>query len=224
MKALLLFLLLGTPLGVKAESETPPLTQQLWSFSGMRGTFDRGALQRSLQVCKEVCSACHSLKRVRFRELQALGFSAEDIKTFAQSYEITDGPNNEGEMFTRAGLPSDAFPNPFKNDQASRAGNHGALPPDLSLIVKARAGGADYIYALLTSYSSPPRGIKLGENMSYNPYFPGHQIAMAPPFVVDQVTYADGTPATVDQMARDVTTFLAWTAEPESETRKAMGW
>jgi ubiquinol-cytochrome c reductase cytochrome c1 subunit len=216
--------LLWSSAAAKADGEIPPLERENWSFLGITGTFDRNALQRGLQVYKEVCSTCHGLKRIRFRELKALGFSAEDIKTFAKTYEVTDGPNEEGEMFTRQGLPSDAFPNPFKNDQAARASNQGALPPDLSLIVKARAGGADYLYALLTTYSAPPHGLKLGDNMYYNPYFPGHQIAMPPPFVADQVTYADGTPATIDQMARDVTTFLAWASEPETEARKTMGW
>jgi ubiquinol-cytochrome c reductase cytochrome c1 subunit len=141
----------------------------------------------------------------------------------AAEVEVTDGPNDQGEMFQRPGRPSDRFPSPFPNEQAARAANNGAAPPDLSLMVKARAGGADYIHALLTGYSDPPQGVTLMEGMHYNKYFPGHQIAMPPPLNPDQVTYADGTKATVEQMAHDVSAFLAWAAEPELEARKRLG-
>lgn len=204
--------------------ESPMLTKQIWPFSGMLGTFDRGALQRGFQVYKEVCAACHGLHYTRFRELQALGFNEQEIKAIAASYSVQDGPNDEGEMFERPGRPSDAMPSPYKNEKASRASNHGAYPPDLSLMVKARVGGANYLYALLTGFQTPPKGFVLGENMHYNAYFPGHQIAMAPPLSDGLVTFADGSPSTVQQMAKDVTTFLAWTAEPELEKRREMGF
>ncbi len=136
---------------------------------------------------------------------------------------MKDGPNDDGEMFERPGRPSDRFRSPFPNEQAARAANNGALPPDLSVIVKARAGGADYIHALLTGYTDPPAGVEVMEGMHYNRYFPGHQIAMAPPLNEDQVAFHDGTPATVEQMSRDVATFLAWAAEPELEERRSLG-
>ena len=195
---------------------------QSWSFGGLFGTYDRAATQRGFQVYKEVCSACHSLKLVAYRNLRALGFNEEEVKAIAAGYEIQDGPNDQGEMFTRPGRPSDRFKSPFANDQAARATNGGALPPDLSLIVKARVGGPDYLYGLLNGYEEP-RGVTLMAGMSYNKYFPGNQIGMAPPLNADAVTYADGTKATVPQMARDVATFLNWSAEPELEARKAMG-
>jgi ubiquinol-cytochrome c reductase cytochrome c1 subunit len=205
-----------------SEPLKPP--KQSWTFEGARGSFDRAALQRGFQVYKEVCSTCHGLKRIRFRELQALGFSEEEIKVLSNSYEITDGLNEEGEPSVRKGRPSDALPNPFKNDNAARAANNGALPPDLSLIVKARAFGPDYINALLTGFKPVPPNLTLGNGMYYNEFFPGHQITMAPPFVDGQVIYGDKTQSTVRQMAHDVTTFLAWCAEPEMEARKQKGW
>ena len=220
---LLLGLWMGTANAVQA-SEVPPPPPQTWSFQGPTGTFDRPALQRGLQVYKEVCSACHGLKFIRFRELSALGFSEAEIKAIAASSTIVDGPDDTGEMFDRPGRPADAFPSPFKNDQAARAANNGALPIDLSLAVKSRAGGPDYIYALLTGFQDPPPpGVSLMPGMYYNRAFPGHQIAMAPPLIEGAVSYSDGTPASIDQMAKDVTTFLAWASEPETETRKRMG-
>ncbi len=200
------------------------LPTQSWSFSGIFGTFDRAAAQRGYQVYKEVCSACHAMKQIRFRDLAALGFNEEEIKALAAEIEVTDGPNDEGQMFQRPGRPSDRFKAPFANDKAARAANNGAYPPDLSLMVKARKGGPDYLYAVLVGYSEPKSGeITVPEGMHYNEYFPGHLIAMPKPLNPDQVTYADGTKATVEQMARDVTAFLAWTAEPEMEYRKALG-
>jgi ubiquinol-cytochrome c reductase cytochrome c1 subunit len=204
--------------------ESPVVPKQAWSFSSLVGTFDRGALQRGFQVYKEVCAACHGLQYVRFRELEALGFTKQEIKAIAASYSIQDGPNEEGEVFERPGRSSDAMPSPYKNENASRAANHGAYPPDLSLMVKARADGANYLYALLTGFQPPPKGFGLGENMHYNAYFPGYQIAMAPPLSDGLVTFADGSPSTVPQMAKDVTTFLAWTAEPELEKRREIGF
>ena len=197
-----------------AEVGKPPARD--WSFDGMFGTFDRGAAQRGFQVYQEVCAACHSLKLVAYRNLSGIGLSEDQIKAIAAEVEVTDGPNDEGEMFQRPARPSDRFVKPFANDNAARAANNGALPPDLSLMVKARKGGADYLHALLTGYKEePPAGIKLSEGMNYNLYFPGNQIAMAPPVADDAVEYADGTKATADQIATDVATFLAWAAEPE---------
>jgi len=205
-----------------AEGVKPPARD--WSFDGMFGTFDRAALQRGFQVYKEVCAACHSLKLVAYRNLTGIGLGVDQIKVVAAEFEVTDGPNDEGEMFRRPARPSDRFVKPFANENAARAGNNGALPPDLSLMTKARKGGADYLHALLTGYKEePPAGVKLGEGMSYNVYFPGNQIAMAPPIADDAVEYADGTKATVDQVAADVSAFLAWAAEPELEERKRLG-
>jgi ubiquinol-cytochrome c reductase cytochrome c1 subunit len=205
-----------------AEVGKPPARD--WSFDGMFGTFDRGAAQRGFQVYQEVCAACHSLKLVAYRNLSGIGLSEDQIKAIAAEVEVTDGPNDEGEMFQRPARPSDRFVKPFANDNAARAANNGALPPDLSLMVKARKGGADYLHALLTGYKEePPAGIKLSEGMNYNLYFPGNQIAMAPPVADDAVEYADGTKATADQIATDIATFLAWAAEPELEERKRLG-
>ena len=195
-----------------------------WSFGGVFGTFDRGASQRGLQVYTEVCSVCHGLRLLYYRNLSAIGFSEAQVKEIAAAVEVTDGPDREGEMFDRPARPSDRFKSPFPNDNAARAVNNGALPPDLSLMTKARAGGADYLYSLLIGYrDEAPKGVEMSEGMSYNLYFAGHQIAMPPPLSDEQVEYADGTKATVDQMAKDVTTFLAWAAEPEMEERKRMG-
>jgi ubiquinol-cytochrome c reductase cytochrome c1 subunit len=195
------------------------------SFDGFLGTFDRGELQRGFQVYKEVCSACHSMHLMYYRNLRDIGLSEEEVRAVASNYQIPDGPNDNGEMFERPGRASDRFRRPFANDAAARAANNGALPPDLSVMTKARHGGADYVHALLTGYEDPaPAGITIAEGMHYNKYFAGHQIAMAPPLTSDgQVTYADGTKATVDQMARDVSAFLTFAAEPELETRHAMG-
>ena len=195
-----------------------------WSFQGLFGTYDRGAQQRGLQVYNEICAGCHSLSLVAYRNLDGIGLEEDQIKAFAAEFEVTDGPNEEGEMYTRPARPVDRFAAPFANDNAARDANNGALPPDLSLMTKARKGGADYVYALLTGYKEePPAGVEVMEGMSYNLYFPGNQIAMAPPLADDAVEYADGTKSTVPQLAEDVTTFLAWAAEPELEERKNMG-
>ena len=205
-------------------SEAPEVPAQDWSFSGMFGTFDRGALRRGLQVYREVCISCHSLDMVAFRNLAAIGLGPDEIQAIAEQYEVQDGPNDEGDMFMRTAKASDYFVPPFPNEQAARAANNGALPPDFSLIVKARKGGADYIYGVLTGYEEePPAGVELMEGMYYNKVFPGHQIAMPPPLADDSVEYADGTEATLDQEAHDVVTFLTWAAQPELEERKRMG-
>lgn len=209
--------------GPASAAEEVALPQLEWSFEGPFGTYDRPALQRGLQVYREVCATCHGLKYVAFRNLSDLGYNEEEVKAIAESYSITDGPDDEGEMFERPGRPSDYFPDPFPNEKAAAAANGGAAPPDLSLMAKARADGANYLHALLTGYEEPPADFDLAEGTNYNAYFPGHQIAMPQPLYDDSVTYADGTPATVDQMSRDVTHFLMWAAEPKMEARKQTG-
>jgi ubiquinol-cytochrome c reductase cytochrome c1 subunit len=200
------------------------LPKQDWSFNGPFGTFDRASAQRGFQVYKEVCAACHAMNQLHYRNLADLGYNDAEVKAIAAQYTVKDGPNDEGEMFERPARPSDKFAAPFANKNAARAANNGAYPADLSLIVKARAGGADYIYALLTGYDTAPADFVVSPGMYYNKYFSGHQIAMAPPLSGDgQVTYADGTKASVGQMSHDVSTFLAWAAEPEMEDRKRTG-
>jgi ubiquinol-cytochrome c reductase cytochrome c1 subunit len=207
-----------------AAEEEIHLPDTRFSFEGLFGTFDRASAQRGFQVYKEVCAACHSMRQHYYRNLRELGLSEAEVRAIAATVQVTDGPNDDGEMFERPGRPSDRFRAPFANEKAARAANNGALPPDLSVITKARENGPDYLHALLIGYGDPPDGVTLMEGMNYNKYFPGHQIAMAPPLSGEgQVTFHDGTTATVDQMARDVTTFLAWAAEPEMEGRKAMG-
>lgn len=226
MKKLLMTGIVLLALGSQAASAnegTHPLKRMPWSFEGMTGSFDRQSIQRGYQVYKEVCSACHALKRVAYRNLEEIGFSPEEVKAIAAEASISDGPNNEGEMFERPGRPSDYFPSPFPNEQAARASNGGAYPPDLSLIIKARPDGANYLYSLLTGYEAPPADVKMNEAAHYNPYFPGGQLMMPPPLTDGQVSYQDGTQANVDQMARDVVQFLQWAAEPEMEHRKRMG-
>jgi len=214
--------LLAAPALAASDAATPPSLN--WSFNGAFGTFDRAELQRGYQVYKEVCAACHSAKYVAFRSLRDIGFSDAEVKALAATFEITDGPNDQGEMFKRPGLPSDKFPSPFPNEKAARAANGGAYPVDLSLVGKSRVHGPDYLAALLSGYSAAPAGVTLGEGLHYNKYFPGGQIAMPPPLNADQVTYADGTKATVEQMSRDVAGFLMWAAEPKLEDRKRMGF
>jgi ubiquinol-cytochrome c reductase cytochrome c1 subunit len=205
------------------EAESPLPARQSWSFSGPFGKFDTAQLQRGYQVYREVCSNCHSMNLLSYRNLRDIGLTEEQVRAVAADVQVPDGPNDEGQMFERPGRPSDRFRRPFANAAAARAANNGALPPDLSVIAKAREGGPRYLHALLTGYADPPAGFVLGEGMHYNRYFPGHQIAMAPPLNPDQVEFADHTPATVDQMARDVALFLHWTAEPELEQRRQMG-
>lgn len=213
---------LGTGAALAASGPKPPA--QEWPHSGFFGTFDRAALQRGFQVYKEVCAACHAMKQIRYRNLEGIGLSAAEIAAIAKEYEVTDGPNDEGEMFQRPARASDRFKSPFANELAARAANGGAYPLDLSLIAKNRAGGENYIYALLIGYrDNPPPGVTLGDGMYYNDWFGGHQIAMAPPLSADRVTYADGTPATLEQHARDVSTFLAWAASPHLEARNSLG-
>jgi ubiquinol-cytochrome c reductase cytochrome c1 subunit len=204
--------------------EGDKLPEQPWSFQGPMGTFDRAELQRGFQIYREVCSACHAMNLLSYRSLGEIGFSPAAVKAIAASVEVTAGPNEQGEMFQRPGLPSDRFKAPFPNDKAARSANNGALPPDLSLITKARFGGADYIYALLTGFDDPPPDFVMGEGMNFNHWFPGRQIAMSPPLAEGAVTYTDGTAATLPQMARDVAVFLTWAAEPTMEERKRIGF
>ncbi|WP_376742554.1 cytochrome c1 [Ensifer canadensis] len=217
--------------------------QQDWSFAGPFGNYDKGQLQRGLKIYTEVCSACHSMNLVAFRTLEGLGYSDAQVKAFAANYEVQDGPNADGEMYTRKAVPADHFPSPYPNKEAAAASNNGAAPPDFSLIAKARGiergfpqfvfdmfwpyqeGGPDYIHALLTGYHEPPEGVQVAEGTHYNPYFANASaLAMAQPISNDQVTYEDGTPQTVDQYAKDVSAFLMWAAEPHLEDRKRTGF
>jgi ubiquinol-cytochrome c reductase cytochrome c1 subunit len=209
--------------GPAVAAEGVKVPQHKWSFSGPFGTFDRAQLQRGFTVYKNVCSACHALTHLHYRNLAEIGFTEDQVKEIAAQYEVTDGPNDEGEMFQRPARPSDRIRRPFPNENAARAANNGAYPVDLSLIVKARDDGANYVYALLTGYTDPPADMKMGDGMSYNKYFPGHQIAMAPPVSEGGVEYEDGTAATAEQISKDVTALLAWAAEPEMEERKRLG-
>ena len=196
-----------------------------WSFDGPNGVYDRAALQRGFQVYREICSSCHSLDYIAFRNLGDAGgpqLSPEAIEALAAEYQIEDGPDESGDMFDRPGRPSDYLPAPYRNANEARAVNGGALPPDLSVIVKARLGGADYVYSILTGYEDPPAGFELAPGMYYNPYFNGRRIAMPVQLVEGIVTYMDGTEATVDRMGRDVVQFLTWASEPKMEERKAL--
>ncbi|OLP59846.1 ribosomal protein P2 [Xaviernesmea oryzae] len=217
--------------------------QMAWTFAGLFGHYDKAQLQRGLKVYTEVCSACHSMNLVSFRTLKGLGYSDAQVKAFAANYEVQDGPNAEGEMYTRKALPSDHFPSPFPNPEAAAAANNGAAPPDMSLLAKARGiergfptfvfdiftqyqeGGPDYIHALLTGYENPPAGVEVAPGTHYNPYFANAAaLAMAKPLNDGQVTYDDGAPATLDQYSRDVAAFLMWAAEPHLEERKRTGF
>ena len=198
-----------------------------WSFKGITGKFDRASLQRGYQVYTEVCAACHSMKYLSYRNLYEPGgpeFSEDQAKIIASQFEVTDGPNSEGEMFTRPARLSDNFVSPYENEQAATAANGGAYPPDMSVLVKARKGGADYIYSLLLGYEDPPVGISLDDGVYYNKYMAGNKIKMSNPLSEGIVTYSDGTASTEEQMARDVTSFLAWAAEPHLEVRHKIGF
>ena len=197
-----------------------------WRCKGLTGTFDRASLQRGFQVYKEVCASCHSMQYLSYRNLGEPGgpeFSEQEVKAIAASFEIDDGPDSQGEMFTRPGKPSDKFKSPYPNTQAAIAANGGAYPPDMSVLVKARKGGANYIYSVLVGYEDPPPGVTLDDGVYYNKYMAGNKIKMPNNLMDGLVEYADGTESTVDQMAKDVTTFLAWAAEPELEERHRTG-
>ncbi|KAF9110849.1 cytochrome c1 [Mortierella sp. AM989] len=194
-----------------------------WEHKKPLTTFDHAAIRRGYQVYKEVCAACHSLDRIAWRNLVGVSHTEDEVKALAEENEYTDGPNDVGDMFQRPGKLSDYLPRPYANDEQARAGNAGALPPDLSLMIKARHGGADYVFSLLTGYQDPPAGVEIREGLNFNPYFPGGAIGMARVLYDGLVEYEDGTPATTSQMAKDVVVFLSWAAEPEMDERKKMG-
>lgn len=214
-----------------------------WSFAGLFGTYDKAQLQRGLKVYVESCAACHSMDLVAFRTLEDLGYSEDQVKAFAAEYEVEDGPDDAGDMFTRTAIPADYFPSPFPNAQAAAASNNGAAPPDFSLLAKARyvergfpqfifdvftaynESGPNYIYSLLTGYKEPPADKEVAEGTYYNPYYIGGvSLAMAPPLFDEMVTYDDGSPETVSQYAQDVSAFMMWAAEPHMEERKQTGF
>jgi ubiquinol-cytochrome c reductase cytochrome c1 subunit len=233
----LIALLVGLAAPAVAEDLSAPLPpkEMKWSFDGVFGTYDRGALQRGFQIYKEVCATCHSLNLVAFHDLSgpgSPGFTEAQAKTIAAAYKIPAEPNDKGEIFddkgnrlTRPGVLADHFPPPFANEQAARANNGGVLPPDLSLIVKARQGGSAYVYSLLTGFNQkPPHGFVVQEGKYYNPYFAGRNISMPPPLNQGSVSFNDGTSATVTNEAKAVVTFLAWTSEPQLEARHRIGF
>ena len=243
--ALLMGLVIGmSSAPVMAQEAEPVVPPQSWSFAGPFGKFDTAQLQRGYQVYREVCSNCHSMHFMSFRNLAQAGgpsFSASQVKALAETFKVQDGPNDAGDMFDRPGRASDPFPSPFANEQAARAANGGALPPDMSVLAKARdieapwyafllgpfnqyqEQGTDYIHAILNGYVDPPKDFKLPQGKYYNAYFPGHAISMPKPLSDGQVAYTDGSPQTVAQYSRDVTAFLAWVAEPKLDQRKRMG-
>ncbi len=198
-----------------------------WTFKGLFGKYDRASLQRGYQVYTEVCAACHSMQYLSYRNLAEPGgpeFTEDEAKVIAASFEVLDGPNSEGEMFLRPAKLSDKFVMPYDNVEAAKTANGGAYPPDMSVLVKARKGGADYIYSLLLGYDDPPADIKLDDGVYYNKYMYGNKIKMPVPLSDGLVEYSDGTTATEEQMAKDVTNFLMWSAEPHLETRHKTGF
>jgi len=222
----LIILFIGYPINSYSAEKVEYLKTD-WSFKGLFGKFDRGALQRGYQVYTEVCSSCHSMKYVSYRNLAEKGgpeFTEAQAKVIAASFEVKDGPNADGEMFMRPGKLSDKFVMPYENVKAAQAANGGAYPPDMSVLVKARGGGVDYIYSLLQGYEDPPAGFTLDDGVYYNKYMYGNKIKMSNQLSDGLVEYADGTEATVEQMSKDVTTFLMWTAEPHLEARHKMGF
>jgi cytochrome c1 len=209
-----------------ANGHAPEVVAQDWSFAPPFGAYDSAQLQRGYRVYKDVCANCHSMRLLSYRNLGEPGgphFSEKAVEALAAQAQVTDGPDDKGQMFQRPGRPSDQFRLPYANDQAARAANKGALPPDLSVIAKARTGGPDYLYALLTGYQQPPAGFELTKGMHYNTAFPGHQIAMPQPLVDEAIPYTDGTKPTVSNYAKDVSAFLMWAAEPKLEERHKVG-
>jgi cytochrome c1 len=216
----------AAPAADQASHAEPSIESQSWSFTGPFGVYDNAQLQRGFLVYKTICSNCHSMRLLSYRNLGESGgpeFSPEEVNAIAAQVQVTDGPNDMGEMFQRPALPSDPFHLPFADDAAARAANHGALPPDLSVMAKARPGGPDYIYALLTGYRPPPARFQLSPGMQYNIAFPGHQVAMPPPLFDGAVKYTDGTKPTIDNYARDAAAYLMWAAEPKLEERHKLG-
>lgn len=226
-KILLIISLIIIPyISSAAGGENAALTpkQIFWKFDGIFGTIDKQSAQRGFKIYQEVCASCHSLNLLSYRNLEEIGFTKEEVKQIAKQYVVIDGPNDEGEMFERLALPSDRFVMPYPNEQAARFANGGAYPPDLSLIIKARMDGANYVYSLLTGYQKKPLNFDLTEGKYYNPYFEGRQISMPSPIADDgDVEYSDGTFPAKEQMAIDIVNFLQFTAEPETEDRKKLG-
>ncbi|MGH6889276.1 MAG: cytochrome c1 [Rhizomicrobium sp.] len=233
--AALALLSIGTAQAQTSAAALPPKAVS-FSFEGPFGTYDRAALQRGFQIYKEVCSACHSLNRIAFHNLSDPGgpeFTEAQVKAIAASYKVPAPPNDKGETTDSSGdrlmrpaTPADHFPPPFPNEEAARTANNGALPPDLSLIIKARAGGPNYVYSILTGFHERPPApawFKVLPNKYYNPYFAGWNISMPPPLTKGSVTFSDGTPSTLDQEAHDIVTFLSWASEPKMEDRKRIG-
>ncbi len=225
MTNLILFVMaltLASP-AIAAGGDSVVLKHRDWSFSGLFGGFDKAAMQRGFQAYVEVCSGCHSLNYIAFRNLTDLGYNEAEIKAIASQYEVEDGPNDDGEMFMRPAIPADRFPAPYPNNNAARAANNGAYPPDLSLIVKARANGADYLYSLLTSYEDAPAHKNVPEGMYYNTAYAGNLIAMPQPLYGDDIDYADGSDVSIESVSADIVNFLTWTSEPALEKRKRAG-
>ena len=226
-KILIIILLSLIPLKVFSEEKNNNFIETNWTFSGLFGTFDRASLQRCYQVYTEVCSGCHSVQHLSYRNLTEKGgpeFSAEEAKLMASQFEVEDGPNSDGEMFMRPARLSDKFVKPYPNIESSTAANGGAYPPDMSVLAKARAGGADYIYSLLLGYEDAPEGFELDDGVYYNKYMPGNKIKMSEPVSEGIVEYADGTASSKEQVAKDVTAFLVWASEPHLEAQHRMGF
>ena len=223
-----LAILLSLSIQLKINSaEKVELIETDWTFKGLLGKFDRASLQRGYQVYTEVCAACHSMKYISYRNLTEKGgpeFSEAQVKAIAASFDVTDGPNADGEMFSRPARLSDKFPMPYPNEKAAQAANGGAYPPDMSVLAKARKGGVDYLYSVLLGYEDPPAGVTLDEGVYYNKFMYGNKIKMPKVLEDDLIEYSDGTPVTEEQMAKDVVTFLMWSAEPHLETRHKMGF
>jgi ubiquinol-cytochrome c reductase cytochrome c1 subunit len=250
--AILAGLAAGTPVLAAGDGHGPEIAAQQWSFGGIRGKFDKAQLQRGFLIYKEVCSSCHGMRQMSFRNLVQKGgpeFPEEGAKALAATYKVNDIPNDAGKILKRPARLSDRIPSPFDNEQQARSANNGALPPDLSLIARARGvevdkpffmvpwhmlkdvflsggyqeAGSDYLYALLTGYADAPKDVKMSDGMYYNTIYPGHQIGMPSPLSDGIVKYTDGTPAKLENHARDVTAFLSWAADPKLEERKRMG-
>ena len=226
-KFLFIAFLFAMPFAALSEEKNINFIETNWSFKGIFGTFDRASLQRGYQVYQEVCSGCHSVQHLSYRNLSENGgpeFTIEEAKAIASQFEVEDGPNSEGEMFMRKARLSDKFVKPYSNVQASTSANGGAYPPDMSVLAKARTGGADYIYSLLLGYKEAPEGLELDDGVYYNKYMPGNKIKMSEPLSDGIVEYLDGTEPSKKQMAKDVTAFLVWASEPHLESQHKMGF
>ena len=227
IKLILFFLLIIFNTQKVFAASSSELLKVDWSFKSFFGKYDRASLQRGYQVYNEVCASCHSLKYLSYRNLAEKGgpeFSEAEAKAIAANFEVTDGPDSTGEMFTRPARLSDKFVNPYANEEEAKSVNGGAYPPDMSVLVKARSGGADYIYSLLLGYEDPPANVKLDEGVYYNKYMYGNKIKMSAPLSDGLIEYSDGTKATTEQMSKDVVSFLMWTAEPHLEQRHKFGF